>query len=88
MCHKLKGHDGFAKNRVEELRESVRRGRSQPTAASLQIACMTCTPGNRMEIQCAGCNVWKGKDMYSKSQRKNKDHCVGPRMQFNLYRQR
>lgn len=73
----MKNPEAFSKNKLLNLKQEIHRlnikGRTLNPTLSGVVPCEDCTPKQKDEIQCAGCDKWKGRDAFSNQQRKNDD---------------
>lgn len=74
---KVKIQDCFSSNRITELKQKIYKDGDKFNAAKTAvIKCITCTGGNRVELECTGCDKWKGLDAFAKTQRRDPDNAV------------
>jgi len=81
-CGTVKNPEAFSKNKLLNLKQEIHRlnikGRTLNPTLSGVVPCEDCTPKQKDEIQCAGCDKWKGRDAFSNQQRKNDDPLCWP----------
>ena len=74
---KVKTQDCFSTNRIKELKQKIYKdGPKFNAAKTAVIRCLKCTGGNRVELECNGCDKWKGLDSFAKAQRRDPDTAV------------
>ncbi|KXL48867.1 hypothetical protein M433DRAFT_152095 [Acidomyces richmondensis BFW] len=76
-CGTVKNPGAFSKNRLLDLKKEIHeieiKGRTFNPALFGFVPCEDCTSKQKDEFQCCGCDKWKGKDAFSKQQRKKDD---------------
>lgn len=57
----------------------MRKSRGFDPKKDVHVTCINCTGGQKVEMRCAECGLWKGKNSYNKTQwKKDQDEAVRP----------
>lgn len=75
-CDKCKPPRCYSNKRLEELKVYIQGHPTFNATISKYIPCAMCTSGQVTELECIGCDTWKGKDRFSKVQRRTPDRAV------------
>lgn len=69
----MKTPTSFSKVKQFDLLQHMQKNRGFNAAKTGQVPCVNCTGGQRVELMCSDCEVWKGKNAYNKTQWKKDD---------------